>query len=297
MKVKSIIECIGKTPCLKLCRLFPESSNIWLKLEHLNPGGSIKDRVALAMIHDAEQSGVLKKGGTIIEPTSGNTGIGLAMVAAVKGYRLILVMPNNMSVERRKIIRAYGADLELTPSKQGMKGAIERAAELANTIPGAWMPMQFENDTNPRIHQQTTAIEILEDFPDGIDVMVGGVGTGGHLSGVGKILKEQFPAMKIIAVEPLFSAVISGEKAGKHKIQGLGAGFIPRNLDIDIIDQVMKVSDENAIQMKKILASKEGLFVGISTGAVVWAINEWLKNKKLNQTIVGFAYDRGDRYL
>jgi len=296
MTMTSLSSLIGNTPVVKCLRLFEGTNNVFLKLEHMNPGGSIKDRIALAMIEDAEQRGVLKAGVEIIEPTSGNTGIGLAMIAASRGYSLSIVMPESMSLERRQILQAYGAKLVLTPAAEGMKGAIAKANQLMHE--NAWMPLQFENPANPLIHEKTTAIEILESFPHGIDYLFAGVGTGGHISGVGRVLKKHFPHVKVIAVEPAASAVISGRAPGPHAIQGIGAGFIPKNLDIDVIDQIQCVENDDAKNGMYKLTKKEGIFAGISSGAVVDAMAQYISKHKLqNQTILGFTYDRGERYL
>ena len=295
MKKNNILELIGNTPSVKINNLFNSNIEVWIKLEKQNPGGSIKDRIALSMIEDAEKKGVLTKETVIVEPTSGNTGIGLSIVAAVKEYRLILVMPESMSVERRKQMKAYGAEIILTPKEQGMKGAIEKAHEVNNELNG-WMPMQFDNPANPEIHSQTTAKEILIDFPEGIDYLITGVGTGGHISGVARELKKQWSSLKVFAVEPNDSPVISGGKAGPHAIQGIGAGFIPKNLDTDILDGVIKISKEEAYSFARNATKKEGLFVGISTGASLAAIHQKQNELKGNR-ILTFAYDTGERYL
>lgn len=296
MKYENITDSTGSTPHIRLSVLFPRHK-VWIKDERRNPAGSIKDRIAVAMIRDAEKSGRLKHGGTIVEPTSGNTGIGLAMAGAAKGYKVILVMPESMSIERRKILRGYGADIILTPREKGMKGAVEKAGEILADTKGAWMPMQFENRANPDIHSKTTANEILADFPDGFDIMVAGVGTGGHLSGVGRILKGRFPQIKIVAVEPADSPVISGGNPGPHKIQGIGAGFIPGNLNREICDLVMQVKNEDAFEMTREAASKEGLFAGISTGASLHAVRILTSEATDPLRILCFAYDSGERYL
>jgi cysteine synthase A len=297
MKANNILETIGNTPHVRLNRLFPSTVEVWIKLEKANPGASIKDRIALSMIEDAEKSGILKNGSIIIEPTSGNTGIGLAMVAAVKGYQLILVMPESMSVERRKIMSSLGAAFELTPREKGMKGAIERAKELAAATPGSWIPSQFDNPANISIHKRTTAAEILHDFPDGFDYMITGVGTGGHITGVGEVLKEKFPKMKIFAVEPELSPVISGGTPGPHPIQGIGAGFIPQNLHTPVLDGTIQVSKEAAFDYAKRLAKEEGIFAGISTGASMAAIAKKVAELPPKSRILSFAYDTGERYL
>lgn len=297
MKATNILETIGNTPHVRLNRLFPPTVEVWIKLEKANPGASIKDRIALSMIEDAEKSGILKKGSVIIEPTSGNTGIGLAMVAAVKGYSLILVMPESMSVERRKIMSSLGAAFELTPREKGMKGAIERAKELAAATPGSWIPSQFDNPANISIHKRTTAAEIVRDFPEGFDYLITGVGTGGHITGVGEVLKEKFPKMKIFAVEPELSPVISGGSPGPHPIQGIGAGFIPQNLHTPVLDGTIQVSKEAAFEYAKRLAKEEGIFAGISTGASMAAIAQKVAGFPPKSRILSFAYDTGERYL
>ncbi len=295
MKANNILELIGKTPVVKINRIFSEDTEVWVKLEKQNPGGSIKDRIALSMIEDAEAKGLLKSDSVIIEPTSGNTGIGLAMVAAVKGYRLILVMPESMSVERRKLVKAYGAELVLTPREQGMRGSIEKAAELQKELNG-WMPMQFENPANPDIHSATTALEILADFPEGIDYLVSGVGSGGHISGVAKVLKEKWPQLKVYAVEPEQSPVISGGTSGPHPIQGIGAGFIPKNLNTSLLDGTITIGKEESYEFAQKAAKYEGLFVGISSGASLAAIAK--KLPELNgKKVLTFNYDTGERYL
>lgn len=297
MKYENILESIGNTPHLRLRKLFPGSDNVWIKLERANPGGSIKDRIASAMVEDAEKMGVLQKGYTIIEPTSGNTGIGLAMVAAVKGYRIILVMPESMSVERRNILRAYGAEIELTPREKGMKGALERASELAADLNLSWIPSQFENSANPAIHEATTAKEILKDFPGGIDYLVTGVGTGGHISGVARVLKKEMPALKVFAVEPEESAVIAGEDPSPHGIMGIGAGFIPGNLDTSLLDGTFSIAKSDAFEYARRAAKEEGLFGGISTGASLAAVAKLLKKADSDSRILTFNYDTGERYL
>ena len=297
MRYENILEGIGRTPHVRINQLFPGARNVWIKLEQDNPGGSIKDRIALAMVRDAEEQGVLKSGSTIIEPTSGNTGIGLAMVAAVKGYRIILVMPESMSVERRNILRAYGAEIVLTPRELGMKGSMEKAKELAREIKGAWIPSQFDNPSNPSIHESTTALEILEDFPTGIDYLVTGVGTGGHISGVSRVLKQKMPGIRIIAVEPVDSPVISGGEPGPHGIMGIGAGFIPGNLDRDLIDAVLQIKKEEAYEFARRLAKEEGIFAGISTGASLAAVSKLMEKEGDSATILTFSYDTGERYL
>ena len=295
MKKKNVLELIGNTPSVKVNKLFNSNIEAWIKLEKQNPGGSIKDRIALSMIEDAEKKGILKKETVIIEPTSGNTGIGLSIVAAIKGYRLILVMPESMSIERRKQMTAYGAEIVLTPKEQGMKGAIEKANEINNELKG-WIPMQFDNPSNPEIHSQTTAQEILNDFPEGIDYFITGVGTGGHISGVARELKKQWPSLKVYAVEPSDSPVIGGGNPGPHPIQGIGAGFIPKNLDTDLLDGAIEVSKEEAFSFARDAAKKEGLFVGISTGASLAAIHQKQDELK-GKSVLTFNYDTGERYL
>ncbi len=297
MKAANILATIGNTPHIRINRLFGASAHVWVKSERSNPGGSIKDRIALAMIEDAEKSGALKPGGTIIEPTSGNTGIGLAMVAAVKGYKLVLVMPDSMSIERRRLMLAYGASFDLTPREKGMKGAIARAEELVASTPGAWMPQQFENPANIEVHVRTTAQEILADFPDGIDALITGVGTGGHLTGVARVLKAKFPQLKVFAVEPAASPVISGGAPAPHPIQGIGAGFIPKNLDTSVLDGVIQVDAEAAREYARRSAREEGLLVGISSGATLAAIAQKLPELSAGATVLGFNYDTGERYL
>lgn len=296
MILNNILEAIGNTPIVRLSKLFP-NNEVYIKLEKQNPGGSIKDRIALAMIEDAEKAGILKPGGTVIEPTSGNTGIGLSFVAAVKGYKMIITMPESMSIERRKIMEAYGAEFVLTPKELGMKGAITKAQELAETIEGAWVPQQFENPSNPTIHYNTTAKEILADFPQGVDYLITGVGTGGHLTGIGKALKEVKADTKVLAVEPLDSPVISGGNPGPHAIQGIGAGFIPTNLDTNIVDNTIQISKEEAFEYAKKVAKIEGLFVGISTGASLAAVAKSLEKIPTGAKVLTVNYDTGERYL
>lgn len=297
MKADSILATIGATPHVRLARLFPDHE-VWVKSERSNPGGSIKDRIALAMVEDAEASGALQPGGTIVEPTSGNTGIGLAMVAAVKGYKLVLVMPESMSIERRRLMLAYGASFDLTPREKGMKGAIERAQELVEQTSGAWMPSQFDNAANPAIHARTTAQEILTDFADSpIDVMITGVGTGGHLTGCAEELKKHWPAFKAYGVEPEASPVISGGQPGPHPIQGIGAGFIPGNLHTSSIDGAITVGAEEAKEMARRAAREEGMLVGISSGATLAAIAKKLPDLAAGTRVMGFNYDTGERYL
>ena len=295
MKINSILGAIGNTPHVRINKLFG-SAEVWMKLERQNPGASIKDRIALAMIEEAEKRGDLKKGMTIIEPTSGNTGIGLAMVSAVKGYKLILVMPESVSIERRKVLAAYGATFELTAKEKGMKRAIERAQEIKAATPESWMPMQFDNKDNLKAHAETTAQEILKDFPGGLDAMITGVGTGGHLTAVGKVLKEKFPNIKIVAVEPSDSAVLSGGAPGPHPIQGIGTGFIPSIVDRAVIDSVITITKEEAFEMAQRSAREEGIFVGISSGASLAAVRKYLVANK-SARILTFCYDTGERYL
>ncbi len=297
MKADSILDTIGRTPHVRLSRLFP-NHEVWVKSERNNPGGSIKDRIGLAMIEDAEKAGKLKPGGTIVEPTSGNTGIGLAMTAAVKGYKLVLVMPESMSIERRRLMLAYGATFDLTPKEKGMKGAIERAQELVAETDGAWMPSQFDNDSNWKVHARTTAQEIFEDFVDNpIDVMITGVGTGGHLTGCAEVLKEKWSGFKAYAVEPAQSPVISGGQPGPHPIQGIGAGFVPDNLHTQSIDGSIQVDAEAAKEMARQCAAKEGMLVGISSGATLAAIAKKLPDLPAGSRVMGFNYDTGERYL
>ena len=297
MKVNTILETIGRTPHVRVNRLFGPEARVWVKNERANPGGSLKDRIALAMVEAAEHSGQLKPGGTIIEPTSGNTGVGLALVAAVKGYKLILVMPESMSLERRRLMLAYGASFDLTPKEKGMKGAIARAEELAAATPGAWIPQQFENPANIAVHEKTTAQEILADFPEGLDALITGVGTGGHLTGVARVLKAKWPKLQVFAVEPTQSPVISGGQPGPHPIQGLGAGFIPKNLDTSLLDGVIQVEAEAARDYGRRAAREEGLLVGISSGATLAAIAQKLPQLPAGARVLGFNYDTGERYL
>ncbi|MBL8279926.1 MAG: cysteine synthase A [Pelomonas sp.] len=296
MKAGSVLDTIGNTPHIRLQRLFG-GAEVWVKSERSNPGGSIKDRIALAMIEDAEARGLLKPGGTIIEPTSGNTGVGLAMVAAVKGYKLILVMPDSMSVERRRLMLAYGASFDLTPREKGMKGAIARARELAEQNPGSWIPQQFENGANPAVHVKTTAQEILRDFPEGLDALITGVGTGGHITGCAQVLKAAWPGLKVYAVEPSASPVISGGQPSPHPIQGIGAGFIPAVLDTALLDGVIQVEAEAAREYARRCAREEGLLVGISSGATLAAIAQKLPELPAGARVLGFNYDTGERYL
>ena len=299
MKADNILATIGNTPHVRINRLFAgfPQAQVWIKSERSNPGGSVKDRIALAMVEDAEQRGLLQPGGTIIEPTSGNTGIGLAMVAAVKGYQLVLVMPDSMSIERRRLMQAYGASFDLTPREKGMKGSIARAEELVAQTPGAWMPMQFDNPVNTEIHSRTTAQEILADFPEGLDAIITGVGTGGHLSGVARVLKAAWPQLKVYAVEPSASPVISGGSPAPHPIQGIGAGFVPKNLDTALLDGVIQVEAEAAREYGRRSAREEGMLVGISSGATLAAIAQKLPELPANSRVLGFNYDTGERYL
>ena len=297
MKADTILHTIGNTPHVRIQRLFGAEAQVWIKSERSNPGGSIKDRIALEMVEEAEKSGALQPGGTIIEPTSGNTGIGLALVAAVKGYKLVLVMPDSMSIERRRLMLAYGAQFDLTPKEKGMKGAIARAEELRAETPGAWIPQQFENPANIAVHARTTAQEILADFPDGLDALVTGVGTGGHITGCARVLKEKFPHIKVFAVEPTLSPVISGGQPGPHPIQGLGAGFIPKNLDTSLLDGVVQIDAEDAREYARRSAREEGMLVGISSGATLAAIAQKLKELPTGSRVLGFNYDTGERYL
>ena len=299
MKAANILATIGHTPHIRINRLFAGTpgAEVWIKSERSNPGGSIKDRIALAMVEAAEASGALQPGGTIVEPTSGNTGIGLAMVAAVKGYKLVLVMPDSMSIERRRLMLAYGASFDLTPREKGMKGSIARAQELVAATPGAWMPQQFENPANIAVHARTTAEEIAADFPDGLDAIITGVGTGGHLTGCAQVLKARWPGLKVFAVEPAASPVISGGAPSPHPIQGIGAGFIPANLQTDLLDGVIQVDAEAAREMARRSAREEGILVGISSGATLAAIAQKLPELGAGARVLGFNYDTGERYL
>jgi cysteine synthase A len=298
MKAADILETIGNTPHIRINRLFGDRAEVWIKQERVNPGGSIKDRIALGMVEDAERRGVLKPGGTIVEPTSGNTGIGLAMVAAVKGYKLILVMPDSMSIERRRLMLAYGAQFELTPREKGMKGSIARAEEIIASTPGSWMPQQFENPPNLEIHRRTTAQEILRDFADNPpDAIITGVGTGGHITACAEVLKPKWPDLKIYAVEPTLSPVLSGGEPGPHPIQGIGAGFIPAIMNVELLDGVIQVAPEEAKEMARRAAREEGMLVGISSGATLAAINQKLPELGANPRVLGFNYDTGERYL
>ncbi len=297
MSFDNVLQTIGNTPHIRINRLFGNTHSVYVKSERSNPGGSIKDRIALSMVEAAEASGALKPGATIIEPTSGNTGVGLALVAAVKGYKLILVMPDSMSIERRRLMLAYGASFDLTPREKGMKGAIARAQELAAQTPNAWIPQQFENPANIDVHVRTTAQEILKDFPNGVDVIITGVGTGGHISGVAKLLKPLWPQLKVYAVEPTASPVISGGAPAPHPIQGIGAGFIPKNLLTELLDGVIQVDAEPAREYARRSAREEGLLVGISSGATLAAIAQKLPDIPAGATVLGFNYDTGERYL
>jgi cysteine synthase A len=297
LKANTILDTIGNTPHVRLNRLFDPRVEVWMKLERANPGGSIKDRIGLSMIEDAERTGKLKPGGTIIEPTSGNTGIGLAMVAAVKGYPLILVMPESMSIERRRLMAAYGAKFELTPREQGMKGAIARATELIAQTPGSFMPQQFENPANIEVHARTTAQEIIKDFPEGLDYVITGVGTGGHITAIGEVVKPKFPGLKVFAVEPEKSPVISGGAPGPHKLQGIGAGFVPANLHTAILDGIIQVSEEDAFNYAQRAAKEEGIFIGASSGAALAAVAKKIPEAADGSRILTFCYDTGERYL
>ena len=297
MKATNILQTIGRTPHVRINRLFPSDYEVWVKLERANPGGSIKDRIALAMVEDAEATGALKPGGTIIEPTSGNTGIGLAMVAAVKGYALTLVMPESMSIERRRIMAAYGAELVLTPKEKGMKGSIARANEILAETPGGWIPMQFENPANVAVHHATTAQEIEADFPGGLDAIITGVGTGGHISGCAEALKAKWPALKVFAVEPAKSPVLSGGEHSPHRLQGIGAGFVPAIMRKDLLDGVILVTEEDAFSFASRAAKEEGLFCGPSSGATLAAVAQKLPSLPTGSKVLAFNYDTGERYL
>jgi len=298
MKAATILETIGNTPHVRINRLFGPNAEVWIKQERVNPGASIKDRIALSMVEDAEASGKLKPGGVIVEPTSGNTGIGLAMVAAVKGYRLILVMPDSMSIERRRLMLAYGAEFELTPREKGMKGSIARAQEIIDSTPGSWMPQQFENPANLEIHRRTTAPEILRDFADApLDALITGVGTGGHITACAEVLKAEWPSLKVLAVEPTLSPVLSGGEPGPHPIQGIGAGFIPAIMNPALLDGIIQVTPDDAKDMARRAAREEGMLVGISSGATLAAIAQKLPELGENPRVLGFNYDTGERYL
>lgn len=296
-RAASILETIGNTPHVRINRLFGDSHEVWIKLERSNPGNSIKDRIALSMIEDAERKGILNKDSVIIEPTSGNTGIGLAMVAAVKGYKLILVMPESMSVERRQLMQLYGASFELTPREKGMKGAIEKAKELIEQTPNSWMPQQFDNEANLEVHRRTTAQEILNSFPDGLDYVITGVGTGGHITAVAEVLKEKWPNLKVLAVEPELSPVISGGNPGPHPLQGLGAGFIPSILNVKLLDGTVQVGKDESFSYAQRLAKEEGILAGISTGAALAAVAKSLPEIPKGARVLTFNYDTGERYL
>ena len=296
MKLHNILEAIGNTPVIKINKIFPNSVEVWMKLEKQNPGGSLKDRIALAMIEKAEQDGTINKDTLIIEPTSGNTGVGLAMVCAVKGYKLVLVMPESMSVERRKLMSSYGASFVLTPKEEGTSGAIKKAMQMAEETENSWIPQQFENPANPEIHAKTTAQEILNDFPNGIDYLITGVGTGGHITGVTEILKQKFPNMKSFAVEPTDSPVISGGKPGPHPLQGIGAGFVPKNLHTDLLDGIIQVEKQEAFTFAQRSAAEEGILAGISTGASFAAVNKKLAVIPERSVVLTFNYDTGERY-
>ena len=297
MKANNILETIGNTPHVRINKLYSDQYEVWIKLERTNPGASIKDRIALAMVEDAEKKGLLNKDSVIIEPTSGNTGIGLALVAAVKGYKITLVMPESMSIERRRLMAIYGAEFVLTPREKGMKGAIEKATELRDTTPGGWIPQQFDNPANVEIHRTTSAQEILNDFPDGLDYLITGVGTGGHITGVAEILKAKFPSLKIFAVEPELSPVLSGGAPGPHPIQGIGAGFIPSILNKDILDGTIQVSKDDAFKYAQRIAKEEGILVGISTGASLAAVAKKLAEIPAGSKVLTYNYDTGERYL
>ena len=297
MKYNNILEAIGHTPVIRINKLFGNKHEVWAKHERMNPGGSIKDRIALSMIEDAEKKGLIKKGTVIVEPTSGNTGIGLALVCAVKGYQCILVMPDSMSIERRRLMSAYGAKLELTPRELGVTGAINKAKEIQSSLPDAWIPQQFENPANIQVHIETTAKEIMDDFPGGFDYLITGVGTGGHITGVARVMKKKFPSMKVFAVEPALSAVISGGKPGPHPLQGLGTGFIPKNLDTSLLDGAIPITKEEAFEYAQRSAKEEGVFIGISSGAALAAVAKKLPEIPAGKKILTFNYDTGERYL
>jgi cysteine synthase len=297
MKYNNILEAIGHTPIVRINKLFGNKHEVWAKHERMNPGGSIKDRIALSMIEDAEKKGLIKKGTVIVEPTSGNTGIGLALVCAVKGYEVILVMPDSMSIERRRLMTAYGAKLELTPRELGVTGAINKAKEIQAGLPDAWIPQQFENPANIQVHIETTAKEIIDDFPQGFDYLITGVGTGGHITGVARVMKKKFPNLKVFAVEPALSAVISGGKPGPHPLQGLGTGFIPKNLDTSLLDGAIPITKEEAFEYAQRSAKEEGVFIGISSGASLAAVAKKLPEIPAGKKILTFNYDTGERYL
>ncbi len=297
MKATNILDTIGGTPEVRINYLFGKKAEVWMKLERANPAGSIKDRIALSMIEDAERRGILKKGSVVIEPTSGNTGIGLAMVCAVKKYKLILVMPESMSIERRKLMAAYGATFELTPREGGMKAAMQKAAELVDSTPDAWMPGQFDNEANIEAHRKGTAREILKDFPEGLDYLITGVGTGGHITALAEVLKSKFTGVKVFAVEPAASPVISGGKPGPHPLQGLGAGFIPKNLHVELLDGTVQITKDEAFEYTARCAKEEGILVGISSGAALAAVAKKLPEVREGSRILTFCYDTGERYL
>lgn len=297
MKANTILETIGNTPHLRINKLFGNDHEVWVKLERNNPGASIKDRIALAMIEDAEAKGLLKKDSVIIEPTSGNTGIGLALVAAVKGYKIILVMPDSMSIERRRLMALYGAEFVLTPREKGMKGAVEKANELSRETPNSWVPQQFDNPANTEVHRKTTAREIIADFPDGLDYIITGVGTGGHITGVAEVLKEQFPKLKVFAVEPELSPVLSGGTPGPHPLQGLGANFVPSILNTGILDGIITVGKDEAFSYAQRAAKEEGLLIGISSGAALAGVAKKLADIPKGARVLTFNYDTGERYL
>ena len=297
MKANSVLDLIGNTPHVRINKLFGNDHNIWMKLERQNPGASIKDRIALSMIEDAEAKGILNKDSVIIEPTSGNTGIGLALVAAVKGYKLKLVMPESMSIERRRLMALYGAEFELTPREKGMKGAIEKATELVESTPNAWMPQQFNNPANTEVHRRTSAEEVLQDFPDGLDYIITGVGTGGHITALAEVLKPKFPNLKVFAVEPELSPVLSGGAPGPHPLQGLGAGFVPNILNREVLDGVVQVSKDDAFSFAQRAAREEGLLVGVSSGAALAAVAKKLPEIPKGATVLTYCYDTGERYL
>ena len=297
MRAENILSTIGNTPHVRLKKLFPGKTEVWMKLERANPGGSIKDRIALSMIEDAEKKGLLKPGSIIIEPTSGNTGVGLAMVAAVKGYKLLLVMPESMSIERRRLMAAYGAKFDLTPREKGMKGAVDRARELVDATKDSWMPMQFENEANTEVHRKFTAQEILRDFPEGLDFIITGVGTGGHITACAEVLKEQFPKLKVFAVEPAASPILSGGQPGPHPLQGLGANFVPKILNREALDGVIPVKNEDAFEFARRLAKEEGILVGASSGAAVAGVQYKLPEIPEGSRVLTFCYDTGERYF